>query len=140
MSSSIDILNDFSLRRTASRTQILDIFTKHKEALSENDLELRINGMCDRATIYRTLKTFTEKGILHKVIDENNIVKYALCDHSYCSEREHNHDHVHFKCQQCGKTICMNEIAIQHVKLPVGFKALEANFLVIGVCDQCNNA
>lgn len=133
------LLNESGLRRTASRTIILDIFLRqNKSALSENDLEHEINGLCDRATIYRTLKTFVDKGLLHKVMDENNLIKYALCNHDQCNEHTHNHNHVHFKCKVCGQTTCMEHIDIQPVELPEGYTIKEANFLVVGTCKVCN--
>ncbi|MEH0154609.1 transcriptional repressor [Limibacter armeniacum] len=135
---SLEILNAHGLRRTGSRTSILEIFMRSDIALSENDIEANIHGMCDRATIYRTLKTFLENDILHKVLDENNIVKYAMCNHDHCTDHVHNHEHVHFKCDKCGHTICMDQIPIQHVKLPDGYTMQEANFLVIGTCNKCN--
>ncbi|ANQ48958.1 transcriptional repressor [Flammeovirga yaeyamensis] len=134
----IDILNNAELRRTASRVSILDIFMNSKVALSENILENQLEGICDRATIYRTLKTFINKGILHRVIDENNIVKFAMCNTNHCSEHDHSHDHVHFKCQECGDTECMDDLPIQSVTLPNGYKAKETNYLILGVCKDCN--
>lgn len=107
-------------------------------ALSENNLEDHLSGICDRATIYRTLKTFIEKGILHRVIDENSIVKYAMCNSNHCSEHEHSHDHVHFKCQKCGDTECMDDLPIHAVKLPQGYSINETNYLIVGICKNCN--
>ncbi|NLR90634.1 MULTISPECIES: Fur family transcriptional regulator [Flammeovirga] len=134
----INILNGADLRRTASRISILKIFMDTNVALSENILEERLAGICDRATIYRTLKTFIDKGILHRVIDENSVVKFAMCNAEHCSGHEHSHEHVHFKCQKCGDTECMDDLPIQSVQLPDGYTASETNFLILGVCKNCN--
>ncbi|AZQ62511.1 transcriptional repressor [Flammeovirga pectinis] len=134
----LQILNDFDLRRTASRISILNIFMGTKIALSENVIEEQLVGICDRATIYRTLKTFIEKGILHRVIDENSLVKYAMCNSDFCTESHHRHEHVHFKCQTCGDTECMDDLPIHPVTLPEGYTALETNYLIVGTCKKCN--
>ena len=73
---------------------------------------------------------------MHKVLDENSIVKYALCNE--CSPQHHNHEHVHFKCEICGNTICMDEIPIHNISLPKGFQPKETNLLIIGTCNKCN--
>ncbi len=132
-----DLLLQYGLRKTASRASILDVFLKNTSAQSESDIEAKLNGLCDRATIYRTINTFESEGIIHRVLDENNVVKYALCRED-CHDGHHHHEHVHFKCEDCGATVCLEQTLIQPVNLPLGFKAKEANLLVIGTCQNCN--
>ncbi|HPM29029.1 MAG TPA: transcriptional repressor, partial [Chryseolinea sp.] len=48
-----------------------------------------------------------------------------------------HHDHVHFKCEACGQTNCLN-IDVPLIKLPKGYKANEVNLLVQGICDRCS--
>lgn len=138
-----NVLDKYELRRTLSRASILEAFMESPNALSESDIEIIIENTCDRATIYRTLKTFMEKGLIHRVIDENNVVKYALCRETcqgagHHGHHAHQHDHVHFKCQACGKTSCLDTVPIADVALPEGYMKVESNFLVIGVCRDCN--
>jgi Fur family ferric uptake transcriptional regulator len=136
MATPTSILQQHQLRVTSSRTDILQMFLESDFALSELHIEKKLGEECDRVTIYRTLKTFLEKGILHKVLDENNVVKYALC-RSGCEGGEHQHEHVHFKCQTCGDTSCLNDIPIQDVTLPKGYKKIESNLLILGICKKC---
>ncbi|MEM6343031.1 MAG: transcriptional repressor [Bacteroidota bacterium] len=131
------ILSENSLRRTQTRSDILSIFLRQEFALSEPELEKAIQGRCDRVTIYRTLSTFLDKGILHKVLDDNGAMRYALCSESCHSDHEHQHDHVHFKCQQCDKTICIDEVAIPKVQLPAGYQLSGVNMLLQGTCPKC---
>jgi Fur family ferric uptake transcriptional regulator len=132
-----DTLKKNKLRITSSRLEILQIFIDNAVALSESDIESQIGENCDRATIYRTLSTFLEEGLIHKVLDSQSIVKYALCKDT-CMEGKHRHEHVHFKCNACGDTICLEGIEIQPIQLPKGYKATESNLLVVGVCVKCN--
>jgi len=132
-----EILSNHDLRSTSVRKEVLDLFLDREHALSEKDLEHELSGNCNRVTIYRTLKTFLDKGIVHKVLDDNNIVKYALCSHS-CTAHMHQHEHVHFKCEDCGNTICLDHLPLQEIKLPNGFSKKESNMLIIGLCDRCN--
>jgi len=131
------LLRKYGLRITDVRIMILKLFLNSKMALSEFNVEQKLENKCDRVTVYRTLKSFVEKGIIHKVLDEGNIVKYAICG-SDCNEAVHHHEHVHFKCNVCGSTVCLENIPIQKIKLPVGYKQEESNLLVLGTCKNCN--
>jgi Fur family transcriptional regulator, ferric uptake regulator len=131
-----DTLKDHNLRTTSCREDILDAFLKHAAALSHGDLENLLRDRFDRVTIYRTLKTFLEKGIIHKVLDDEGM-RYALC-RERCSEHNHHHDHVHFKCNECGQTNCLENLHIPAITLPRGYRAEEMNLLIQGRCATCS--
>jgi Fur family ferric uptake transcriptional regulator len=130
------ILKDYKLRTTTSRSAILHLFMKNSFALSYSDIEHEIASTFDHVTVYRTLKTFLDKGVIHKVLDDEGSLKYALCTEP-CSSHEHHHEHVHFKCQKCGQTNCLETVIIPEVFLPAGFRAHEMNLLIQGTCDKC---
>ena len=130
------LLKDFRLRSTPSRQEILHLFIKKDYALSHGDIEKEINNELDRVTVYRTLKTFLDRGLIHKVLDDEGSLKYALCNEA-CSVAGHHHNHVHFKCTICGQTNCLN-VEIPSVKLPKGYKADEVNLLIQGICENCS--
>ena len=94
----------------------------------------KIDKSFDRVTVYRTLKTFTDRGIIHKVLDDTGNIKYAI-------ERENHpnfHSHIHFKCNICGLTNCLENVEIPIIQLPLGYKLREADLLVQGICKLCN--
>src|SRR6218665_317643 len=125
------LLKNFKLRSTPNRQEILDLFLQRNYALAQSDIEKEIHNELDRVTVYRTLKTFLDKGLIHKVLDDEGSLKYALCN-DHCDTAGHHHDHVHFKCTQCGQTNCL-EIEIPAIKLPKGYKPTEKNLLIQGV-------
>lgn len=135
MSSSYS-LSDFDLRPTHCRLDVLSTFQGFDYALSQGDIEQKLSDKYDRVTIYRTLKTFLTQGLLHKVLDDNGGVKYALCK-ELCHQGDHQHDHVHFKCNQCGQTTCLETVHIPSIVLPAGFSKQESNLLIQGVCNSC---
>ena len=128
------LLRDFNLRATPNREEILQLFLLKNYALSHSDIEKEIANSLDRVTVYRTLKTFLDKGLIHKVLDDEGSLKYALCKEA-CNTVEHHHDHVHFKCTKCGQTMCLN-LDVPPLKLPKGYTAIETNLLVQGVCEK----
>lgn len=137
MSNTIEILKNYSLRRTASRSDILSLFISKGVALSEPEIEREMHGRCDRVTIYRTLATFMDKGLLHKVLDDAGAAKYALCASDCSQATYHSHNHVHFKCALCGNTTCLDQVQIPPIDLPKGYKLQEMNMLLQGVCAEC---
>jgi Fur family ferric uptake transcriptional regulator len=50
----------------------------------------------------------------------------------------HHDNHVHFICDDCGTAYCLENISIPEVKLPAGFKQVQTDVLVSGVCDKCS--
>lgn len=133
------ILKHHDLRITQIRMDILQHFQKNKNALSHADLEGSFNTKFDRVTIYRTLTSFMEKGLLHKISDDSGIAKYALCHHEGI-DHSHNDDHVHFKCRKCEKIECMHSIEIPKLHLPKKYKVENANLLIEGICAGCNHS
>jgi Fur family transcriptional regulator, ferric uptake regulator len=129
------LLKTFDMRSTPTRQEILSLFLKKNYALSHGDIEKEIRSTLDRVTLYRTLKTFLDKGIIHKVLDDEGTLKYALCNEA-CSETGHHHDHIHFKCITCGQTNCL-DIELPGVRLPKGYTVNEINVLIQGICDRC---
>lgn len=132
-----NILHQSQLRQTQNRAEILEIFLARGVALSEREIETAMVAPCDRVTIYRTLSTFLEKGIIHKVLDDAGAMKYALCPAGCHAEQAHRHDHVHFKCLRCGQTICLDEVPVPPVALPQGYDLTEVNMLLEGTCPTC---
>ncbi|NOT75092.1 MAG: transcriptional repressor [Cyclobacteriaceae bacterium] len=130
------ILRDFKLRSTASRSDILNLFIQNPYALSYSDIEKQVAETYDRVTVYRTLKTFLDKGVVHKVLDDQGSLKYALCK-DHCTTGEHHHEHVHFKCIDCGQTNCLEDVEIPTIHLPKGYMPKELNLLIQGVCSKC---
>ncbi len=137
MTASAQTLKEFNLRLTAGREQVLDLFLNADHALAHSDVETGLGPDHDRVTVYRTLRTFLDAGLLHKVLDDEGGTKYALC-RERCADGHHHHDHVHFKCETCGQTTCLDEVRIPAVSLPDGYDRKEMNLLIQGVCQECN--
>ncbi len=91
----------------------------------------------DRTTLYRTLKTFEDKGVVHQIDDGTGIQKYALCETGCNCELEQDL-HLHFHCNNCNETICLTEHKIPHINLPDGYVAEDANLVLKGICEKCS--
>ena len=134
--STIETLKRNQLSITDSRKKILELFTKSKGALAHADIEHQSGTEFDRVTIYRTLQTFVEKGIIHTIPTADNSVRYALCK-DQCVEGHHHDDHVHFMCDICGTTFCLDQVNVPKITLPMGFVATQMDLVVSGKCMKC---
>ena len=131
-----DILKQSGLSVTESRKKILDLFLETDGALAHADIEKNTASAFDRVTVYRTLQTFVEKGIIHQIPTTDNSILYALCKHN-CEQGHHHDDHVHFICSNCDKTICLDEVTVPEVKLPKNFTKQQSAMVVTGICEDC---
>lgn len=130
----IEILNNHNLKRTSCREGILNIVIHSNQALSENEIREQLMGNYDRTTFYRSFKTLEENKIIHKIVIDNQLVKYAL-DNSIT----HSKEHAHFYCSKCNAVKCLNNIPIQNYQLPEGFSDLETEVLIKGICSECKS-
>ncbi|NCC99790.1 MAG: transcriptional repressor [Bacteroidia bacterium] len=128
----IDILNSHSLKRTSCREGIIDVIMITNQALSENEIRERLSGNYDRTTFYRSFKTLEEHDIIHKIVIDNQIVKYAL-DTSIM----HKNGHAHFFCNECHMVQCLESVTLQNVELPEGYTEEETEIIIKGTCAAC---
>ncbi len=131
------ILENNNVKPTAMRLLVLQFLLTKKVAISLTDVENYFDKS-DRTTLYRTLKTFVEKGISHKIDDGTGITKYALCEEN-CHCEINNDLHLHFHCNNCNETICITDYKIPKITLPNGYIAENINLVVKGICDKCTN-
>ncbi|MFD1768755.1 Fur family transcriptional regulator [Sphingobacterium suaedae] len=118
---------------TTMRILVYEVLMQHDIALSLSEIE-RAFQVADRVTIYRTLKTFEERGIVHR-ISENNTSKYKLCGET-CTAEKHQDRHLHFYCKHCKETTCGTTIQLPS-GLDASVKIDEVRFFATGTCTLC---
>ena len=136
MQQAIELLKNHKLRKTPGRIDILEEFLNSDFALSHKDLEITLGNKYDRVTLYRILAGFEETGLIHRVFDGENTIKYALCSHN-CDSDHHHDDHIHFLCEGCGKTFCL-DFDLPEIILPKLYKLKELNVVAKGLCANCS--
>jgi Fur family ferric uptake transcriptional regulator len=131
-----ELLRRSQLSVTGGRRKILELFLQQDGALSHSDIETKADGKFDRVTVYRTLQAFLEKGLIHSIPTSDNSIRYALCKDN-CSGGHHRDDHVHFICNTCGNTVCLEDVVVPAIRLPRGYVVQQVAMLVSGVCKSC---
>ena len=129
------LLRRASLRATPGRLHLLRALKESRRPMSIK----RINAVLartriDQATIYRTLETLAEKGIVRTIDFQHGHVHYELADAD---------DHHHVVCRCCGRvgnfTGCdMESIARKAMSQCTQFVEIERHSLeFFGLCRAC---
>lgn len=130
-------LKHLGIRKTPIRMEMLEIFLgSASKALSNRDIELDLEDP-DRITVYRTLKTFEQKGLIHQVMDGTGVTKYAICIDD-CDDHSHHDEHAHFRCEKCGKTTCLDGAITLPSDIPNGYQIKNAHLVLEGRCADCS--
>ena len=102
--------------------------------MSLSELENKIMTI-DKSGVFRTLSLFKEHHLVHVIEDGGDGVRYELCHSSH--DGLDDDLHVHFFCEQCQRTFCLDEIPVPAIPLPIGFEMTSVNYIVKGICPQC---
>ncbi len=130
-------LKNHKLRITDCRMDVLEYFQEHTKAVSIKDLEDKFQEY-DRVTLYRTLHSFEENGLLHKIPGDSGSAVYGLCKD--CDVAAHHHNHMHFRCTSCGSTECIDTpVEIKAATLPDNYEMASIDVIVNGICNQCSS-
>ena len=131
------ILSKNGISRTEFRTDLLNLFYSSKVSLSVDAILKYFDNSINKATVYRSLESFENKGLIHKVPGTNNLKRYSLCREDECNANSHNHNHGHFICYSCNQTFCLEEIKPPEIKSMKGFHIKELKLTAEGYCHDC---
>jgi len=136
-----ELLRTYGLRRTVPRIAVLVAIEPIHGHLSVADIHQRLMKTAaddaqapDLATVYRTVTTLVEHGVLHALTLENGIATYGLA----------KDPHHHAICSRCGDIIEIPASrlarALRSAREASSFKLSdEAGLTLHGLCPQCQN-
>ena len=131
---SIEILLEHGIRPTANRLLLVKVLSKAEHPLTMKELEDLVDTI-DKSNIFRTLSLFRDQHLVHVLQDGADAVRYEL---SHSHEEDHDDDlHAHFYCERCRQTFCLNDIPVPQVDLPKGYRMNTINYLIKGICPNC---
>ena len=128
----VEILKSRNLKRTSCREGIIDVVMNADQALSIEEIRERLSGNYDRTTFYRSFKTLEEYHIVHKIVVDSQLVKYAI-DNTIT----HKIRHAHFYCCECHTVKCMDTVPVKQYQLPYGYMGEETEVIIKGKCQRC---
>lgn len=129
MSQALALLEIHGMRSTPTRRRVIDVFLKSRYALTPQEIEGEMPEY-DRVTIYRTLLSFLEAGVINRVLGESG-QRFHL-------KKDNSNVHLNFKCNECGYVSTLNAPEIP-LTLPQGFTSKNIHLLVVGTCSDCSH-
>lgn len=135
MSENLDeILLAHDVKPTPNRLLVLKTLAHANGPMSLHEIDFAILTM-DKSSVFRVLKLFADALVVHEIDDGSGSLKYELCHgHGHCTPDDM---HVHFYCESCQHTFCLEDLHIPEISLPEGFTARYFNFVVKGICPDC---
>lgn len=130
----ISILESHGVKPTPNRILLVRALETAGRPLSMTELETAVDSI-DKSNVFRTLQTFREARLVHAIEDSGSGVRYELC-HSHPNESD-NDLHVHFYCERCHRTFCLEEIPVPSVDVPSSFTVSSVSYLLKGLCPEC---
>ena len=128
-------LQNKGIRPTANRILVYEALARQTTPQSIKDIETQMLSM-DKSSIFRVLTLFIEHDVVHTFEDGRGIVNYELCsDSGKCSHHDY---HIHFYCEECGQSFCMEDTHLPEFCLPQGFTMHSLSFVIKGKCPNCN--
>lgn len=134
-----DFLRARGLRRMASRIQVVAVLEPVNGHLTVAEIHRRVRACLppgtqppDVATIYRTVTTLVEQGVLHALTLDGGVTTYGLA----------TAPHHHAVCTRCGSIIEVParqlSSALEHAMAGSSFALSEAAGLTLrGLCPRC---
>ena len=130
-----DLLTQHGIKPTANRSVVLRALAMAGRPMSLTELEYQILSI-DKSGVFRALTLFRDHHLVHVIDDSDGLgVRYELC-HSH-GDGEDDDLHVHFFCERCHCTYCLEQTPVPPVDVPEGFVAASANYVVKGICAHC---
>ena len=132
------ILKRKKMRVTPFRVKVIQAFLNSNQAISVGDIE-RFIGEHDRVTLYRSIKSLTEKGVIHEIVMPGDVRKLALCNLSCDGGEGHReHKHIHFQCKSCEEVFCIDVDEMPDIQLK-NFTVDEVEVQARGLCESCKD-
>lgn len=130
----ISRLESKGIRPTANRILVMKSLMGEQNPQSLSNLERKMVSM-DKSSIFRTLTLFLEHDVVHAFEDGRGVLCYELCEEKGACD--HHDGHIHFYCESCQRSFCMEDIHIPSFELPEGFYPHSISFVIKGECPDC---
>lgn len=130
----ISRLESKGIRPTANRILVMKTLMGEQNPQSLSNLERKMVSM-DKSSIFRTLTLFLEHDVVHAFEDGRGVLCYELCEEKGACD--HHDGHIHFYCESCQRSFCIEDIHIPSFELPEGFYPHSISFVIKGECPDC---
>jgi Fe2+ or Zn2+ uptake regulation protein len=128
------LLGSAKLKRTQPRRLILGVLLAVVKPQTAEGIASAIGKGCpNRVTVYRTLESLVDAGLVHRAFVDGRGRHYEMADK--CTEHQ---CHPHFVCTGCGQTHCLTGVSVPMASSPpAGFVIHRQQVKLEGLCPEC---
>jgi Fur family ferric uptake transcriptional regulator len=128
------MLKETGLYCTRARMAVLGVLQAASSPLRQDQIaEQLADESFDKVTLYRTLESLTQVGLVHRAFVQKRACHFELADH--CSEKQ---CHPHFTCVNCGVTHCLMNLNVPLAKVShEGYVISRQQVRLEGLCPAC---
>ena len=149
MAGAVSRLRSAGERVTPARYAVLrvvdaaDLADEHLTAEQIGSRVAEAEPSVHRATVYRTLTSLVETGVLSHVHLGGSATVYHLAEPAPADEHdhEHEHDHAHVQCHVCGRVLDVAPDVFDGVARrlldELGFVIDTGHAALLGTCREC---
>jgi Fur family transcriptional regulator, ferric uptake regulator len=122
-------------RLTNPRCAVLAVLMGAEAALTHHEIEAALSAIApvDRVTVYRVLEWLVALGLAHRIQGGDRTWRF------HANRDPSAGPHAHFTCSRCGRTVCLEEVAVPvAIKVPRGFVPQDVELTVKGLCATCH--
>lgn len=125
------------IKATANRITVYRALASVHVPVTLSMLEEALVTM-DKSSIFRVLSLFLEHDVVHAFEDGRGVLNYELCTtDGACNMTD---GHLHFYCEACHHSYCLDTIKTPELVLPEGFTPHSLSFVVKGLCPHCRHS
>ncbi|MBY0515953.1 MAG: transcriptional repressor [Bacteriovoracaceae bacterium] len=137
-----ELLKNAKLKITEQRRKILEFLLSNHGPFTVEEMAQKLKSQgFDLATIYRSMGTFEEAGLVEKRLFGDSVIRWEMAAHTggSCAHDHHGHHH-HLMCTECKKIIqidvCLPPSTQQELSR-LGYADLKHHLEFSGICPQC---
>jgi Fur family ferric uptake transcriptional regulator len=137
-----DRIRGSGLKLTPSRLRVLELLEAKRCLMTVDEvvsaLTRRTKKKADWTTIYRTLLSFSDAGIVTSTLLDDGVARYEY----KCLAPGDTHHHHHIQCKSCGKISPIEACEIQTIEAMIarmGYSDLSHKLEFTGVCPDCRD-
>jgi Fur family ferric uptake transcriptional regulator len=127
-------LKKANLKLTTPRKAILELLVNEHGPFSAEEVQKKISRRaCDLATVYRTVASLEEVGILNRCEFGDGTARFELADSS-------GHHHHHLICRQCKRVEVVDDCELEgldRLAQKRGFTNVSHILEFFGTCPDC---
>ncbi len=130
-----EILKSNNLKSTEARLRVLECLLSHREPVATPTIidHLKVKRVkADQATIFRTVNSLKDRGVINQFQFNDGVVRYELSDKP---------EHHHAVCVKCDSVEDILDCSVEKIEKQItkkkGFTVMSHSLEFFGICKKC---